>query len=204
MVRTTSLSLNAAPTSSSNGLRAMAGCSFASILRAWLNLQNVPQVQHCPAHVFQQLILRAIQQGLAGPPADVATAFSEWATLTTADHGVVNSSKCNFWSPSATSLRHPSLLHLQSNADPTKNVDIKHVNRGIVLVGMRYSTIVEAVLGLLLGCSTITYLVHRTGIYTTIHVRERASYRSPEPNRPDRTGLLLLLQPIPIGGPIFP
>ena len=32
--------------------------------------------------------------------------------------------------------RHPSLLHLQSNADPTKNVDIKqHVNRGIVLVG---------------------------------------------------------------------
>jgi len=56
VVSTTGLSLNAAPTSSSNGLRAMAGCSFASILRAWLNLQNVPQVQHCPAHVFQQLI----------------------------------------------------------------------------------------------------------------------------------------------------
>ena len=65
----------------------------------------------------------------------MAAAFGDWATLTTADHGVVNYSKCNFWSPSAASLSHPALLRLQSNADPTKNVDIKHVNRGIVLVG---------------------------------------------------------------------
>ena len=109
------------------------GCAWGTLLYALAKKRKLETlIRRHPTVLFASI---SDDIFFAGPPADVAAAFGEWATLTTADHGVVNYSKCNFWSPSAASLSHPSLIRLQSNTDPTKNVDIKHVNRGIVLVG---------------------------------------------------------------------